>query len=67
MVLKALTRILMNVFGENARKNENLKKLECIAMLVSIPLDVVEVESIWNMYGLDMDEEERRKILQLRM
>ena len=65
--MKALTRILMNEFGEYARKNEDLKKLECIAMLVSIPLDVVEVESIWNMYGLDMETEEREKILQLRM
>ena len=65
--MKALTRLLMNEFGEQARKSEDLKKLECIAMLVSIPLDVVGVESIWNMYGHNMEEEEKEKILQLRI
>lgn len=65
--MKSLTRLLMNEFGENTRKNADMKKLECIAMLVSIPLDVVEVESIWNMYGLDMTEEEKERILQLRV
>lgn len=67
LVLKKITRVLVELFGDEGRKNVDLKKIEFIAMLLSLPKDVVDIESIFSMSDVPIEEEEKQQLLKLRI